>query len=533
MIVKDLVKKKTAQPLIALSAIAILLFASCQKDPQVMPSASSVTNLVAGKTEASSDTSSISSGIGKNTSAVADSSKTSVSSGASVTNTGNTAAPAATTTSGTAATSGSSNNSTTTGSSAGTTTTKSTTTTAPASGTTTSKTTTSGSTGTTTTTSGTTKTSATTASSATSTTTSSGTTATKPNINTAPSTTTTTTTTGSASSQPTTIVSGSTTTTTNTTTTKSTSATTTTAPKIASAYKLAAPIVLKNQSNLTISGDSINGGAGPCISLTNCTNIHITKCKLMNGTTVSSTGLNLYGCKNITIDYCFISKVATGVYAQNSSTVVVDNNQFLNMMGPYPRGAYVQFNNVSGGGNRITNNKGENVAGQSNPEDGINLYKSNGLSTDPILVSGNELRGGGPSTTGSGITVGDQGGSYQTITNNTCVNTGNIGMQVAGGTYINMSNNTIYSTATSISHLGLGCGNYSGTASNNITMGGNKIKWMCGKASDLAYYPAGTTVVEKDESVQSGLAKPAGWGTNILSATISANILPTTLIDFK
>jgi parallel beta helix pectate lyase-like protein len=315
---------------------------------------------------------------------------------------------------------------------------------------------------------------------------------------------------------------------------KPTNPTTPTTPtKTASAYTYSAPILLQNQNNVTISGDSINGGSKPCISLINCTNIHITNCKLQNGTTVNSTGVNTLNCTGITVDNCLITKVSTGVYAQASQQINVNNNQFLNMMGPFPRGAYVQFNNVSGTGNQIVNNKGENVSGQSNPEDGINLYQSNGTAASPILVTGNMLRGGGPSTTGSGITVGDQGGSYETITGNTVVNTGNIGMQVAGGTHITMSNNMIYSTATSISHLGLGYGNYSGVASNNITITGNKIKWMCGKASDLAYYPKGTTSVEKDMSAESTIALPTGWTANITDAAISATILPASLITMR
>jgi len=303
---------------------------------------------------------------------------------------------------------------------------------------------------------------------------------------------------------------------------------------LAQPYKASAPLVYKNQSNLTISGDSISGGAGPCISLTNCTNVHITKCKLVNGNGTAAVGINLQGCSGVTIDYNFISKVSTGVYAQNcTGKIVVNLNQFKNMMGPYPRGACVQFNNVSGGGNRITNNKSDNIAGQSNPEDAINIYKSNGLATDAILVSGNILRGGGPSTTGSGITVGDQGGSNIIVTNNIVVNTGNIGMQVAGGSYIAMTNNTIYSSASPVSHLGLGCGNYSGLPSTNITISGNKIKWMCGKAADLAYYPKGTTVVEKDISLQAGLTQPAGWSTNQLGAAITDAVAPAALITMK
>lgn len=302
---------------------------------------------------------------------------------------------------------------------------------------------------------------------------------------------------------------------------------------IAQPYKGSAPLVYKNQSNITISGDSISGGGGPCISLTNCTNVHITKCKLCNGTTVSSTGVNMVGCTNVTVDYCFITKVATGIYAQNSSGVAVTYNQFLNMMGPYPRGAFVQFNNVSGTGNIIKYNRGENVVGQSNPEDGINVYKSNGTSASPILVYHNLLRGGGPSTTGSGITVGDQGGSYIHVEGNILVNTGNIGMQVAGGTHISMVNNVVFSSASVISHVGVGCGNYSGLPSSDITITNNQVKWMCGKPSDLAYYPKGTTVVEKDASYQSGTAQPTGWAANVLGANINETVLPTKLITMK
>ncbi|HVW15946.1 MAG TPA: right-handed parallel beta-helix repeat-containing protein [Mucilaginibacter sp.] len=468
-----------------------------------MPAASPV----ATETTATKDTTNITAVPGKGTPATADTGKTSGQT------TGSTVAPA------TPAASGG-----ITGNASNATTSKSTTTTPAASGstaTTGSKTTTTGSSGTTASAT-TTTTPAPGSTNTTGSNTSSGVTkATGSNVATAPTTVTTNPATGTGSKSATT-PSGST-----ASPAPTTPATTT---KVVSAYKYSAPIVLRNQSNLTISGDSINGGSVPCISLSNCHNIHITNCRLQNGTTINSTGVNIANCTGITVDNCMISKVSTGVYAQDSQTINVNTNQFLNMMGPYPRGAYVQFNNVSGSGNRIQNNKGENVAGQSNPEDGISLYKCNGLPADPILVSGNMLRGGGPSTTGAGITVGDQGGSYQTVTNNIVVNTGTDGMQVAGGTYINMSNNTIYGTATSISHVGLGFGNYSGLPCNNITMGGNKIKWMCGKASDLAYYPKGTTSVEKDESYQTSLTKPAGWGTNILGAPLNASVLPATLI---
>ncbi|MGZ3891750.1 MAG: hypothetical protein ACXVI9_14685, partial [Mucilaginibacter sp.] len=143
------------------------------------------------------------------------------------------------------------------------------------------------------------------------------------------------------------------------------------------------------------------------------------------------------------------------------------------------------------------------------------------------------LRGGGPSVTGSGITVGDQGGAYELVQNNICVNTGNIGIQVAGGTNITVINNTIYSRAFPWSHLGLGCGNYSGLPISDITMAGNKIRWTCAKPGDLAWYPKGTTSVQKDVSFQKGLLPPSGWEKNILNAEIDSTILPKVLITVK
>jgi len=296
--------------------------------------------------------------------------------------------------------------------------------------------------------------------------------------------------------------------------------------------KSVAPINLKGVSNLVISADSINGGSTNAITLTNCSNITIKNCKISGN--AGTFGIFLIGCSNITIQYNYIHNIGAGVYAQNcTGGIVVSYNYMLNMQGPYPHADFIQFNNVSGAGNVISYNNLEDIADQSNPEDAINVYKSNGTAASPILVTNNFIRGGGPSTTGSGITVADQGGSYETITNNIVINSGNIGMQVAGGTYITMTNNTIYSSAFPWSHLGLGYGNYSGVPSTNVTIGNNKVKWMSGKAADLSYYAAGTTQIEKDASLQSGLTPPGNWTTNALGTPPPTNYLTVPLVVFQ
>src|SRR3569623_453640 len=64
-------------------------------------------------------------------------------------------------------------------------------------------------------------------------------------------------------------------------------------------YKASAPISLSGQSNITISGDSINGGSSVGIRLSNCTNVHITKCRIQNTT---NDGIQLSNCTNVIID---------------------------------------------------------------------------------------------------------------------------------------------------------------------------------------------------------------------------------------
>ena len=190
------------------------------------------------------------------------------------------------------------------------------------------------------------------------------------------------------------------------------------------AYATSAPITMIGSKNLTISGVSITAGSKPAICLTNCSGIHITKSKLMNGNGVNAVGIQLTNCTNITVDNCYITNVASGVYAVGGSGIVVNLNQMKNMVGPYPRGQFVQFNGVTGAGNQITNNMCENISGSSNPEDAISTYKTSGTSSSPVMISGNDIRGGGPSKTGGGIMLGDAGGNYITAQNNTLVNPG-------------------------------------------------------------------------------------------------------------
>ncbi|MDO3624730.1 right-handed parallel beta-helix repeat-containing protein [Mucilaginibacter sp. BT774] len=286
-------------------------------------------------------------------------------------------------------------------------------------------------------------------------------------------------------------------------------------------YKVNNPVVISGQNNITIKGYLIVGGASNCIYLRDCSNVHITKCKLLDSKKV---GILLENCKNVLIDSCYITNVQTGVNAKNSVTVKVNYNYFRNMNGPFPAGCAVQFNNVSAPASQINYNKVENIAGQAqHPQDLLSVYKSNGMPGDSIQVIGNWIRGGqviNDSGGAAGIVLGDVGGSYQVARYNVVINGGFVGMQVQGGSHIKMDHNTIYSSPTAYSNDGLSYGNYSGQPSTDVEISYNKIKFFNrnGKEADCWWDPK-------------TVSKPIGWETNIQRADIDDKILPHKLHD--
>lgn len=286
-------------------------------------------------------------------------------------------------------------------------------------------------------------------------------------------------------------------------------------------YKPGSPIVMSGRNNVTIEGYQITGGLTNCIYLRDCSNVHITKCKLKDSKKV---GILLENCKNVLIDSCYIANVQTGVNAKSSVTVKVNHNYFRNMNGPFPAGCAVQFNNVSAPASQINYNRVENIAGEAeHPQDLLSVYKSNGLPGDSIQVIGNWIRGGQiikDSGGAAGIVLGDVGGSYQVARYNVVINGGFVGMQVQGGSHIKMDHNTIYSSPTSYSNDGLSYGNYSGQPSDDVEISYNKIKFFNknGQEADSWWDPK-------------TVSKPIGWETNIKGADIDDKILPHRLDD--
>ena len=125
-----------------------------------------------------------------------------------------------------------------------------------------------------------------------------------------------------------------------------------------------------------------------------------------------------------------------------SDSVRVDSNAFVDA-----GRNFVQFDKVNGAGSSISGNRGQNELGGTNAEDLISLYQSNGTASSPIRVVGNHLRNGGPSDSGSGIMLGDGGGSYQFVEGNVLVEPGQVGIGVASGTNMTVRGNVVYSSA--------------------------------------------------------------------------------------
>lgn len=239
---------------------------------------------------------------------------------------------------------------------------------------------------------------------------------------------------------------------------------------------------LSGQSNVIIENLRFENVPGIALKLHGASNITIRNCFFNKA---GLEAIDIQQSTNITVTNCLFNGVETGVYALNSQTIKVNNNQFVNMRqrrrsdgSGAGRGQFVQFNSSGGPGCEIMNNKGENFFGESDPEDMINMYSSSGTAASPILIKGNVFRGGGPSASGGGIIAGDNSGSYVTIDSNTLMNPGQYGIAIAGGHNNIIINNKIFSKLFSWSNIALYIWAQSGAFCANNTIKGNRANWI-------------------------------------------------------
>lgn len=261
-----------------------------------------------------------------------------------------------------------------------------------------------------------------------------------------------------------------------------------------------ATTTIDGQSNITIDGQTFTDGSGTCLVINDSSNITITNSTF---TDCNGQGIQVEGTSsNITITHNTFENVQTGAYfnGPTGNGFVFSYNRCTNMKGPIARGQCVQMNGVSGTGHRIQNNysiayRGANCYGgptisitvcTRKPEDHINIFNSGGAVGDYLQITGNYLEGGGPSTSGAGIVVGDNGGSYINVENNFLLNTGSQGIAVAGGSFIVVNNNRIYGRRTDVSNIGLSAYN-STAACSDITIT-NNVVWFYKRTGAVATY---------------------------------------------
>ena len=308
---------------------------------------------------------------------------------------------------------------------------------------------------------------------------------------------------------------------------------------------------LTASSNTTYSGLRISNSSGPCITISGVTTVTVQNSEIgpcggagievdasssitISGNHIHNTigvGVEISGGNTISVTQNQIEEVASGIYAASTTGgIVVTNNRVLNVQGPFPRGQLAQFNGVNGSGNSISCNQGQNILGQSNPEDEINIFNCLATTDSFLMVFGNKILGGGPSQSGGGIISGDGGsGGFITTQNNILVNPGQYGISVPGSSTINLYNNYVYGKSQSFTNIGLYVWNQYATACSNISVAGNIIEYYNATGAASSGWNGGGTFGGTATSACTP-AIPAGWTSNswndgILSPSIINSVV--------
>jgi parallel beta-helix repeat protein len=274
-------------------------------------------------------------------------------------------------------------------------------------------------------------------------------------------------------------------------------------------------------SNLVIEGLQFSNLAGNNLLFKDCENIIIRNCYFAES---ADEAISIENGKNFTIENNLFANNESGIYAlRTKGEIVIRNNQFVNVKGPVPRGQYVQFDDCSGPGNIIENNKGESWPGESDPEDLVSVFKSGGTPESPIIIRNNIFRGGGPSTSGGGIMTGDTDGGYVIVENNILVDPGQYGIAIAGGKSIIIRNNKVFGRSQRFTNVGIYVWAQADVPCGEVEVSHNNVNFIKGNrdvAESNSYW----------DGENCGTIK--GWETNKDNLTIEELNLPAHLIDF-
>jgi len=235
------------------------------------------------------------------------------------------------------------------------------------------------------------------------------------------------------------------------------------------------PIRLAGESGVVLEGLRVSSEDGPCVVVGDSRDITIRNSSIGP---CDGPAIVVEGSTSVRLEGLEISDSASGVYALESQGVAVVGNRFRNA-----GRNFVQFDKVTGVGNQIVGNSGANRLGASSAEDFVNIYQSSGTSSNPLVVSGNTFRDGGPSQSGSGIMVGDYGGSNIVVEGNSLVNPGQVGIGVPGGTNIRVVGNSVFSAPQPWSNVGIYVWNQSDGSCGEIEVRGNRVEWYDSEGS--------------------------------------------------
>jgi hypothetical protein len=119
------------------------------------------------------------------------------------------------------------------------------------------------------------------------------------------------------------------------------------------------------------------------------------------------------------------------------------------------------------------------------------MYRSSGTSSSPIEIYSNLIVGGGPSESGGGIMLGDDGGAYITARRNVLVDPGQYGIAVSGGNHMQVSDNWVYGRRQPFTNVGIYVWNQHSSSCNNITVSGNGVKWTNSSGRSNPFWDGG------------------------------------------
>lgn len=242
-------------------------------------------------------------------------------------------------------------------------------------------------------------------------------------------------------------------------------------------------LVLKNEENVIVE----NVELGPCgehgIVVTDSRNVIIRNVTIRD---TGDAGVRILGSSSVAVVSSSLTNTRSGISAQSSQGLRIECNSFRDVRGPIPSGQFVQFNDVSGPANLIACNDCRNTPGRGNPEDAISLYKSHGTDSSPITITRNLIVGGGPSPSGGGIMLGDDGGSDLVATENTLIDPGQYGIGVASGERIRVVGNNIYARRQHFTNVGIYVWNQYDHKCNDIDVTDNRVYW---RAADGSFNP--------------------------------------------